>query len=149
MCSSDLMLKEMKKNRSEYLIIDLRGNSGGWTPIVLATLYQLYGDKYLQEDMDTEYYRIVSPLYMNKLEVTLEEFNKRYGTDYNFGDYTFSMEEQEDVPLDTLRRQFIDDCMSSVKEELRAQKGAPVYTDRKSTRLNSSHPNPSRMPSSA
>ena len=38
------MLKEMKKNRSEYLIIDLRGNSGGWTPIVLATLYQLYGD---------------------------------------------------------------------------------------------------------
>lgn len=68
--------------------------------------------------MDTEYYRIVSPLYMNKLEVTLEEFNKRYGTDYNFGDYTFSMEEQEDVPLDTLRRQFIDDCMSSVKEEL-------------------------------
>ena len=122
------MLKEMKKNRSEYLIIDLRGNSGGWTPIVLATLYQLYGDKYLQEDMDTEYYRIVSPLYMNKLEVTLEEFNKRYGTDYNFGDYTFSMEEQEDVPLDTLRRQFIDDCMSSVKEELRAQKGAPVYT---------------------
>ncbi|MDE8697692.1 S41 family peptidase, partial [Bacteroides cellulosilyticus] len=99
------ILKEIKKNRSEYLIIDLRGNSGGWTPIVLATLYQLYGYKYLQEDMDTEYYRIVSPLYMNKLEVTLEEFNNRYGTDYNFGDYTFSMEEQEDVPLDTLRRQ--------------------------------------------
>ena len=121
------MLKEMKKHHSEYLIIDLRGNSGGWTPIVLASLYQLYGDKYLQKDMDTEYYRIVSPLYMNKLEITLEEFNRRYGTDYSFGDYTFSMKEQEDIPLDTLRRQFIDGCMSSVKEELRAQKGAPVY----------------------
>ena len=121
------MLKEMKKHHSEYLIIDLRGNSGGWTPIVLASLYQLYGDKYLQKDMDTEYYRIVSPLYMNKLEITLEEFNRSYGTDYSFGDYTFSMKEQEDIPLDTLRRQFIDGCMSSVKEELRAQKGAPVY----------------------
>lgn len=125
------ILKEMKKNRSEYLVVDLRGNSGGWTPIVLATLYQLYGDKYLQTDMGTEYYRIVSPLYMNKLEVTLEEFNKRRGTDYHFGDYTFSEEGEEDMPLDTLRRRFIDGCMSSVKEELRVQDGIPVYTPKK------------------
>lgn len=123
------MLKEMKKNHSEYLIIDLRGNSGGWTPIVLATLYQLYGDRYLQTDMKTEYYRIVSPLYMNKLETTLEEFNKKRGTHYAFGDYTFSEEEEDDAtPLDTLRQQFIEGCMSSVKEELRAQHGTPVYT---------------------
>lgn len=123
------MLKEMKKNRSEYLIIDLRDNSGGWTPIVLATLYQLYGDRYLQTDMDTEYYRIVSPLYMNKLETTLEDFNKQRGTHYAFGDYTFGNGETDDAaPLDTLRWQFIEGCMSSVKEELRAQQGAAVYT---------------------
>ena len=30
-----------------------------------------------------------------------------------------------------------------------AEEKAACYTDRKSTRLNSSHPNPSRMPSSA
>lgn len=126
------MLKEMKKNHSEYLIIDLRDNSGGWTPIVLATLYQLYGDRYLQTDMDTEYYRIVSPLYMNKLETTLEDFNQRRGTHYAFGDYTFSAEEADDAaPLDTLRRQFIEECMSSVKEELRAQQGAAVYTPKR------------------
>lgn len=123
------MLKEMKANCSDYLIIDLRGNSGGWTPIVFATLYQLYGDKYLQAEMDDEFYRIISPLYMNKLETTLEEFNAKQGTHYNFGDYTFDEESApEDLPLETLRRQFIDQCMSSEKDGLRAQNGAPLYT---------------------
>lgn len=127
------MLKEMKRNRSEYLIIDLRDNSGGWTPIVLATLYQLYGDRYLQADMNTEYYRIVSPLYMNKLETTLEEYNKRHGTDYAFGDYTFGEDDevQGEAPLDTLRSRFIDGCMSSVKDELRTQNGAALYTPKR------------------
>ena len=32
---------------------------------------------------------------------------------------------------------------------LSAEEERKMYTDRKSTRLNSSHPNPSRMPSSA
>lgn len=124
------MLMEMKKNRSEHLIIDLRGNSGGWTPIVAATLYQLYGDRYLQTDMKMEYYRIISPLYMKKYETTLEEFNRRRGTNYAFGDYTFGEDEEAmpDVSIDTLRRRFIDGCMSSVKDELRAQQGAAVYT---------------------
>lgn len=127
------MLSEMKKNGSESLIIDLRDNGGGWTPIVLATLYQLYGDRYLQADMGMEFYRLISPLYMNKLETTLEEFNKLYGTDYAFGDYTFDEEGEgeTDVPVDTLRRQFVDGCMSSVKDELRAQQGAAVYTPKK------------------
>lgn len=127
------MLKEMKKNGSESLIIDLRDNGGGWTPIVLATIYQLYGDRYLQTVMGMEFYRIISPLYMNKLETTLEEFNKRHGTDYAFGDYDFDEEgaEETDVPVDTLRRQFVDGCMSSVKDELRAQQGAAVYTPKK------------------
>lgn len=55
------MLKEMKKEASSTLIIDLRNNSGGWTPIVLPTLYQLFGDHFLQTDMDIEFYRIISP----------------------------------------------------------------------------------------
>lgn len=125
------MLKEMKANRSDYLVIDLRGNSGGWTPIVFATLYQLYGDKYLQTEMDAEFYRIISPLYMNKLETTLEEFNAKRGTHYKFGDYTFDEESApEDLPLETLRQQFVDNCMSSEKDGLRAQNGAPLYTPR-------------------
>ena len=46
--------------------------------------------------------------------------------------------------------------MASRKQEIRkeikkknAKLGIDVEADRKSTRLNSSHPNPSRMPSSA
>jgi len=41
------MLQEMEKAKANHLIIDLRGNGGGWTPILYATLYQLYGDEYL------------------------------------------------------------------------------------------------------
>lgn len=128
------MLKEMKKNDSETLIIDLRGNGGGWTPIVMATLYQLYGDRYLQTDMGMEFYRLISPLYMRKMGTTLEEFNKRYGTAYVYGDYTFDEEEEgmkKNVPVETLRQEFVEGCMSSVKDELRAQQGAAVYTPKK------------------
>lgn len=82
------MLKEMKKEASSTLIIDLRNNSGGWTPIVLPTLYQLFGDHFLQTDMDIEFYRIISPLYMQKLQTNLQDFNQAYGTDYAYGDYT-------------------------------------------------------------
>lgn len=64
------MLKEMKKEASSTLIIDLRNNSGGWTPIVLPTLYQLFGDHFLQTDMDIEFYRIISPLYMQNYRQT-------------------------------------------------------------------------------
>lgn len=64
------MLKEMKKEASSTLIIDLRNNSGGWTPIVLPTLYQLFGNHFLQTDMDIEFYRIISPLYMQNYRQT-------------------------------------------------------------------------------
>lgn len=129
------MLKEMKRNNSETLVIDLRGNSGGWTPIVMATLYQLYGDRYLQTDMGMEFYRLISPLYMNKQEMTLEEFNKRHGTAYAYGDYTFDEEDEgmkkNVLSVETLRRKFVEGCMSSVKDELRARQGVAVYTPEK------------------
>lgn len=122
------MLKEMKKEHSQTLIIDLRGNSGGWTPITLPTLYQLFGDRYLQTDTDMEFYRIISPLYMQKLETNLQDFNKNQGTNYAFGDYTFSTDEADTTSIEQRRADFIDNCMCSVPEELRKQQGKPLYT---------------------
>ncbi|MBR3026866.1 MAG: hypothetical protein IKH58_01905, partial [Bacteroidales bacterium] len=39
------MLHEMKAANSPRLIIDLRGNGGGWTMIMYAALYELYGKR--------------------------------------------------------------------------------------------------------
>ena len=45
------MLSDMKAGDLRRLIIDLRGNGGGWTPIVHPTLYMMFGDSYLVTDM--------------------------------------------------------------------------------------------------
>ena len=58
------MLIEMKRNKSKNLIIDLRGNSGGFTPIVIPTLYQMWGDEFIKKSssFDTKGYTKISPL---------------------------------------------------------------------------------------
>lgn len=39
----------MKQNCSKNLIIDLCGNDGGFTPITLPTLYQLWCDRFIEQ----------------------------------------------------------------------------------------------------
>lgn len=123
------LLKSMKKEKASDLIIDLRGNGGGWTPITLPTLYQLFGDKYLQTDMQTKYYRLISPLYLQKIGKTLEEYNIQNGSNYTYGAYAFDeVPHRQPVPIQTLRQQFITHCMSCEKETLQSLQGSPVYT---------------------
>ena len=123
------LLNKMKENQSSTLIIDLRGNGGGWTPITLPTLYQLFGDKYLEADLQTKYYRLISPLYLQKINMSLENFNKQYLMNYRLGDYTFDGD--TDYSSDSIiekRNSFISNCMSSDKEELKKMNGVPIYT---------------------
>lgn len=122
------MLTEMKKHKTDNLIIDLRGNDGGFTPIVMPTLYQLWGDRYFTTDMNIRFYIRVSPFLMKVNSTTLAEFNKDQGTNYEFGDYII---EKDDVPPavnKTVRDEFIDDSMSEAKDKLRKQNGKPVFT---------------------
>ena len=123
------MLQQMKRNKSENLIIDLRGNGGGWTPITYPTLYQLWGDGYLQKNFQNYLYRLLSPLYMQKLHVTLEQFNARYHTNYEFGDYTFyESNEKTQAVTDETRTRFVSNSMSCIQDKLAKQNGQPVYT---------------------
>lgn len=123
------MLQLMKRNKSENLIIDLRGNGGGWTPITYPTLYQLWGDGYLQKNFQNHLYRLLSPLYMQKLNMTLEQFNARYHTNYEFGDYTFfESDEKTQVVTDETRTRFVSNSMSCIQDKLAKQNGQPVYT---------------------
>ena len=123
------MLQQMKCNKSENLIIDLRGNGGGWTPITYPTLYQLWGDGYLQKNFQNYLYRLLSPLYIQKLNTTLEQFNARYHTNYEFGDYTFyESDEKTQAVTDETRTRFVSNSMSCIQDKLAKQNGQPVYT---------------------
>lgn len=122
------ILKKMKKEKTPNLIIDLRDNSGGWTPIVEATLYQLFGDRFLKTDMNVKFYRLISPLYMQKFQTNLQDFNRQHGTNYVFGDYTFSINEEDTTGIDQKRAYFVKHCMCSIPEELDKQQGKPFYT---------------------
>lgn len=122
------MLKDMEKRKSRYLIIDLRGNSGGWTPITLPSLYQLFGDNYLKTDMTTQSYRLISPLYLQKINQSLEEFNRTYNCNFKLGDYIFGQMPRDTSDITVLRDKFIENCMSDTKTELKKQQGIPVYS---------------------
>ncbi|MDL2212550.1 hypothetical protein LJC72_09345 [Bacteroides sp. OttesenSCG-928-D19] len=84
------LLKEMKSKKMEYLIIDLRKNSGGMTPLCMPLLYMLYGNDYLNYHSDAQYNRLLSPLLLKKWNLSsIEDYNKSNGSDYSVGDYTF------------------------------------------------------------
>lgn len=127
------MLHVMKKSKSKNLIIDLRGNGGGFTPITLPTLYQLWGDKYLEEAprFGIKFIQLFSPLYMKKMNITMEQLNAEM-QDYGFilGDYIATSEgdsSPEEI-TDEYRDRMIEEMTSSVKDKLMAQHGKPVYT---------------------
>lgn len=125
------MLQQMKKNHSKYLIIDLRNNGGGFTPITLPTLYQLYGDDYLTTNMGVDFYRLISPLYMQKINSTLEDYNKQNHTEFAFGDYQFERELSQNKPTEQLRKEFVEQSMGNAGEFISGLNGKPLYTPQK------------------
>ena len=125
------MLQLMKENGSKNLIIDLRGNSGGFTPITIATLYQMWGDKYLKASMDfqTESYTMISPLLMKKYNTTLENVGQMAPAKIEFGDFIYPEKSSEKPEInDQNRNMFLGNMMSSAMDKLLAQNGKPVYT---------------------
>lgn len=121
------MLETMEKNKSSNLIIDLRNNSGGFTNITFPGLYMLYGDKYLNTDMDNISYRLVSPLLMNKLGTTLDEYNKSKGKDYRFGDYSFPSSEKVAKTIEQKRNDLIKNAMGGADRYINDLYGKPLY----------------------
>jgi hypothetical protein len=125
------MLLQMKENGSKNLIIDLRHNNGGFTPITIPTLYQMWGDKFIKKSstFNTEGCTIISPLYIEKYNTSLEQMNADSPVKYEYGDYQWE-EQGESITqvTDEIRNKEISHMMSSVKDKLMAQKGKPVYT---------------------
>ncbi len=123
------LLKEMKKRKSDKLFIDLRNNGGGWTPIVYAMLYQLYGNKVATQDYSQQFYRKLSPLYFKKINSSLEDFNKQYNCDFTYNDYTIwgkNSEPKKELSPEELEN-YLSGLMTSRTDMLVRQKGEPLY----------------------
>lgn len=120
------MLKSMKKKGSEYLIIDLRGNGGGWTPITQPSMMMMFGDDYFGKDFDIKSIRLLSNLYLRKLNQTIEQLNQSWGTQCEIGDY-ITMKEYHDGDIATLRDQMLQNAMTETPELLKSLNGAPLY----------------------
>jgi hypothetical protein len=126
------MLKEMRMNGSKNLIIDLRGDEGGWTPITLPALYMMYGDRYLTTDMGTSDHVLLSDLYLKKMNMTLQEFNHENQSNYNIGELiSYEDKSNANLPIDSLRSQFISSSMCGMRKALESMHGKPIYTPAK------------------
>ena len=114
------MLHEMKAANSPRLIIDLRGNGGGWTMIMYAALYELYGKRFMDTDLGMHFATKVSDGWLKKNNTSLEQLNQDRGTSLKMGDF---IEQSSSISS-------FDLFMCADKTFLEAQEGEPIYTPR-------------------
>jgi hypothetical protein len=126
------LLEHMKARGGQYLIIDLRRNGGGMTPLVRPLMYMLYGDEFLAHDFQPEYYTLISPLLLEKWGVeSVDEYNQSNGTDFRVGDYRFFRFWPSDASQSAEERRALDNItyFSQVGAEyVEDLGGTPVYT---------------------
>lgn len=128
------LLSDMKKNKSTHLIIDLRQNSGGWTPITIPTLYMLCGDIYFTYNCNAEYNTRISELYLKKQNMTIEQYNQSRNIslkigDYQFGNFMGSEWSPEMSPKERRKKYFENNIdFTSGAELMKSQNGVPVYS---------------------
>lgn len=101
------LLREMEARGATHLIIDLRRNGGGMTPLVYTLLYMLYGDEVVQSDLEVRYDVRLSELYLARMGVEdIDEYNAGRGTDHRLGEVRrgYLFRNDLSVPLEERRR---------------------------------------------
>lgn len=122
------LLMEMKNKRSKNLIVDLRNNGGGWTPIVYPMLYQIFGKDMINVANDTKYVTRLSSLYLKKYNTSIDAYNQANGNDWKLGDLVVQ-EDSEIMPPsnDDDLRKIVGEMMTSRPDILIQQHGEPLY----------------------
>lgn len=129
----DQVLRQMKSDAMTHLIVDLRGNSGGYTESVFPFFYEMYGDAFYGHRFRSAFVRRVSQLYLDKNHATLEEMRKNLNDpNLQLGGYHF--EEEEPSTAEAERKKVIANYLDkhySFAKSLEALDGRPVYTPKK------------------
>ncbi len=94
------LLLEMQENKSEYLVLDLTKNPGGYTDMAIPALYMLFGDKAFSNKATWGSVTRISQLFLDKFQTTLDEYNADHEMELSLGDYQF-FDKQEGEAADT------------------------------------------------
>ncbi|MGD1019309.1 MAG: S41 family peptidase [Verrucomicrobiia bacterium] len=131
--TGERLLREMQEKGMTNLIVDLRGNGGGWTPMVFPFFYQMYGDAYYGHHSRSRFVTRVSQLFLDKHHMTLEEWRRNSNDpEFELGDYQFH--EEENLGAEAARKKAIAEYSEehlSFAKNLEALDGKPVFTPKR------------------
>lgn len=122
------MVGLMKKYKTRNLVIDLRGNGGGSTPVIVPFFYEIYGDDYFGRKDDAEFVQVKSPLWMEKYHTTVEEQRKKE-PGFEVGEYEFTGGDEPGTAEEKRNKKFAEWNEKGLAwaKPLEAQGGKPVY----------------------
>jgi hypothetical protein len=101
------MLEEMKAKNSPNLIIDLRDDGGGSTPVIVPFFYRMYGDAYFGRPDDAEFVQVKSQLYLEKYHSTVEEERKK-DANFEVGEYEFTSGNEPGTAEEKRKKKFAE-----------------------------------------
>ena len=122
------MVEEMKKYQTRNVIVDLRGNGGGSTPVIVPFFYEIYGDDYFGRKDDAEFVQVKSPLWMEKYHTSVEEELKKE-PGFEVGEYEFTGGNEPGTAEEKRNKKFAEWKEKNLNwaKPLEAQNGKPVY----------------------
>lgn len=124
------LLTAMKKHMIKHLIIDLKGNSGGWSAIMRPFYYMLYGDRYFKGKDPVFFATRISERFLKINGETLESFNRKRKSSYELGDI-FVTQDLTQSSAQVKRKQYLSDLRRqrlSCLDYLESLNGSPVHS---------------------
>jgi hypothetical protein len=85
------LLEAMRANRSTHLIVDVRGNGGGWSSLMEPLFLFLFGEAYLDYPFPDVWVDVASRRLMEMNGWTDEDLAAAWGPDVSPGDYRFQV----------------------------------------------------------
>lgn len=122
------MLEEMKRRNTPNLIIDLRDDGGGSTPVIVPFFYRMYGDAYFGRPNDAEFVQVKSQLYLEKYHSSVEEERKK-NAGFELGDYEFTSGDEPGTAEEKRNKKFAEWNERGIPwaHPLGESRGKPLY----------------------